>query len=119
MADQRLPADDQGMAMHVSTVRFGDDLWTQLEREAQREGVSVAQFVRDAALLRIATLAARRGDESTLATLDDLAARPGRRRQAMADQDPARLAAVHAVRALAETERASLDRLGELARQVL
>lgn len=107
------------MSMHASTVRFGDDLWAEVEREAAREGVSVAQFVRDAALLRVATLAARRGDEVTLATLDDLAARPGRRRRSGLG-DPARVAAVRTVNgALGPREQAALDRLGELARQSL
>jgi GAF domain-containing protein len=107
------------MSMHASTVRFGGDLWAEIEREAAREGVSVAQFVRDAALLRVATLAARRGDEVTLATLDDLAARPSRRRRA-ALGDPARVAAVRSAGdGLGPAERAAIDRLGELARQSL
>src|SRR6476469_7359880 len=50
-----------GMAMRATTVRFGDDLWTMLEREAGRHGVSAAQFVRDATILRIAYLAGERG----------------------------------------------------------
>ncbi|WP_027007885.1 GAF domain-containing protein [Conexibacter woesei] len=112
------------MSMHASTVRFGGDLWAEIEREAAREGVSVAQFVRDAALLRVATLAARRGDEITLATLDDLAARPSRRaparRAAAALGDPARVAAARAAHdGLGPRERAAIDRLGELARQSL
>jgi hypothetical protein len=40
-------------AMHQTTVRFGDDLWAALEQEASRLGVSVAQYVRDAALARL------------------------------------------------------------------
>jgi GAF domain-containing protein len=109
------------MSMHASTVRFGGDLWAEIEREAAREGVSVAQFVRDAALLRVATLAARRGDEVTLATLDDLAARPSRRAARRVPLgDPARVAAVRTVgAAIGPHDRAALDRLGELARQSL
>jgi hypothetical protein len=40
--------------MHQTTVRFGTDLWQALEREAARVGVSVAHYVRDAALARVA-----------------------------------------------------------------
>lgn len=40
--------------MRATTIRFSTELWSILEREAKREGVSVAQFVRDAALFRVA-----------------------------------------------------------------
>jgi hypothetical protein len=40
--------------MRATTIRFTPDLWELLEREARREGVSVAQYVRDAALFRAA-----------------------------------------------------------------
>ena len=39
--------------MRATTVRFGADLWRELEAEAARVGVSVAQYVRDAALIRV------------------------------------------------------------------
>jgi hypothetical protein len=48
--------------MHQTTVRFTTDLWDQLEREAQRMGVSAAQYVRDATLTRLAYTAGQRGD---------------------------------------------------------
>jgi hypothetical protein len=48
--------------MHQTTVRFGPDLWTELEAEAQQAGVSVAQYVRDAALMRVAYTRGRAGD---------------------------------------------------------
>src|SRR5689334_1001927 len=97
------------MAMHVSTVRFGDDLWEGLEREARREGVSVAQFVRDAALLRIATLAARRGEDDALASLAELSETARRRgRNAVAPggavADPRRVAAVRATGRIGRAE---------------
>src|SRR4051812_50019721 len=60
--------------MHATTVRFGEDLWTLLEREASSQGVSTAQFVRDAAIMRLGVLSARRGDPETALTLEDLAA---------------------------------------------
>jgi hypothetical protein len=40
--------------MRATTIRFPSDLWEQLEREARRQGISTAQYVRDAALYRVA-----------------------------------------------------------------
>jgi hypothetical protein len=60
--------------MHQTTLRFGADLWQTLEHEAAMAGVSVAQYVRDAALMRVTYDAARRGDprlETALAALDE------------------------------------------------
>jgi hypothetical protein len=48
--------------MHQTTVRFGKDLWDALEAEAEASGVSVAQFIREAAVARLGYAAARRGD---------------------------------------------------------
>jgi hypothetical protein len=39
--------------MHQTTVRFGPDLWQDIEAEAERAGVSVAQYVRDSAMMRV------------------------------------------------------------------
>jgi hypothetical protein len=50
--------------MHQTTVRFGGDLWEALEEESSELGVSVAQFVREAALARLIYLAGRRGDDA-------------------------------------------------------
>jgi hypothetical protein len=49
--------------MHQTTVRFGVDLWEALEEEGRRLGVSVAQYVREAALARLVYSAGKRGDE--------------------------------------------------------
>ncbi len=49
--------------MRVSAVRFGDDLWQLLESEASRVGVSISQYVREAALARATAAAAARGEE--------------------------------------------------------
>jgi hypothetical protein len=49
--------------MHQTTVRFGADLWQALEEEARRLGVSVAQYVREAALARLVYAAGKRGDD--------------------------------------------------------
>jgi len=48
--------------MHQTTVRFGSELWRALEQEAEALGVSVAHYVREAALARLAYSAGRRGD---------------------------------------------------------
>ena len=48
--------------MHQTTVRFGPDLWAEIEVEASLAGVPIAQFVRDAALTRVAYTRGRRGD---------------------------------------------------------
>jgi GAF domain-containing protein len=53
---------------------MADDLWGLLEEEAGRAGVSAAQFVRDATVMRIAYLMGRRGDETIDATLERLGA---------------------------------------------
>jgi hypothetical protein len=50
------------MPMKVTTVRFSERMWELLEEEAQREGVSVAQFVREAAVMRLGYLMGRRGE---------------------------------------------------------
>jgi hypothetical protein len=48
--------------MKVTTVRFGVDLWGLLDAEAARVGVSVSQYIREAALARAAAAAAARGE---------------------------------------------------------
>jgi hypothetical protein len=47
--------------MHQTTVRFGPDLWAALEDECARLGVSVAQYLREAAIARLAYTAGRTG----------------------------------------------------------
>lgn len=48
--------------MRTTTMRFPADLWRVLEYEARLSGVSVSQYVREAALARAAAAAAARGD---------------------------------------------------------
>jgi hypothetical protein len=48
--------------MKVTTVRFGEDLWALLADEAARAGVSVSQYVREAALARAAFSAGARAE---------------------------------------------------------
>ena len=55
--------------MHQTTVRFGPDLWEALEQECEQLGVSVAQYLREAALTRLVYAAGRRGDHDFEAAL--------------------------------------------------
>jgi ribbon-helix-helix CopG family protein len=72
--------------MRATTIRFPNDLWEQLEREARRQGISVAQYVRDAALYRLAYSAGAARD-------DDPADDPGAaHRRVSADSQPHRYA---------------------------
>lgn len=107
------------MAMRATTVRFSDDLWELLEREASREGISAAQFVRDATLLRIGTLAGRRGDAVAQASVDELAQAGRRRARRAPAADPQRLAALRATGLLDTPPAEGFDRLTDLVRRVL
>jgi hypothetical protein len=51
-----------------TTIRFSHGLWNLLEREADKAGVSIAEFIREAALARAAHAAGQRG-ESVLGPL--------------------------------------------------
>jgi hypothetical protein len=65
--------------MRATTIRFTPELWSLLERESRREGVSVAQYVRDAALFRAAYGLGERtapGDEALEAAREQVASRP-------------------------------------------
>jgi GAF domain-containing protein len=93
------------MPMRATTVRFGEDLWVMLEQEAARSGMSAAQFVREAAILRLAMLAGLRGDDAARVTLATVA---GAAQQSRDNGDPV-------ARTVADSERlASLERTGLL-----
>jgi hypothetical protein len=47
--------------MRRVTIRFSASLWSLIEEEAQQEGVSAAQFVRDGTLTRVLWERVRRG----------------------------------------------------------
>ena len=40
------------MALHATTIRFGDRAYTAIARAADAQGISVSQYVREAALIR-------------------------------------------------------------------
>ena len=121
------------MPMRATTVRFGDALWRLLERESAREGVSAAQFVRDATILRIAYGMGQRGDAELEEALGRTLKRhegavpedPALRRRALLDaaasavQDPDRLDALRATGLLDSDVSPSFDRLARLAARVL
>jgi hypothetical protein len=50
--------------MHQTTVRFSAELWSMLESEAAQAGISVAHYVRDAVLARLAFAAGQRSAEA-------------------------------------------------------
>src|SRR3954471_5777794 len=50
--------------MKATLVRFGPELFEELRAEADRTGVSVAEYVREAVVARMAYSAGRRGDST-------------------------------------------------------
>lgn len=107
------------MTMRATTVRFSEDLWQLLEREAARDGVSAAQFVRDATLLRIGNLAGRRRDPATQASVRELAECLTRQSRRPAVAAPERLKALRETGLLDSAPEAEFDRLTALVRRVL
>jgi len=57
--------------MRATLVRFGEEQFEELKVEAAREGVSVAQFVREAVVARIAYARGRRGEGQSAGALAD------------------------------------------------
>jgi hypothetical protein len=62
--------------MHQTTLRIAPDLWETLTVEARLAGVSIAQYIREAALARLAYTAGRRGDAGYEAALRAAGADP-------------------------------------------
>jgi GAF domain-containing protein len=127
MLSRRVPLwHTAGMAMRATTVRFTGDLWGLLESEAAAEGVSAAQFVRDAAILRLAHLAAERGEPETRLSIEQVASGALRRAPdpapapvLQAVRDRRRLAGLQATGALSGQRRPALDRIASVAARVL
>ena len=62
--------------MRATTIRFPNDLWEQLEREARRQGIRTGQYVRDAALYRVAFSAGAASGAGAEATATATSRRP-------------------------------------------
>jgi GAF domain-containing protein len=99
------------MPMRATTVRFTDDLWGMLEQEASDAGVSAAQFVRDATVIRIAYLMGRRGDPGMDA--------PASTDVAAAVRDPERLRALRDTGLLDSPPQEVFDRHARIAAEAL
>ena len=102
--------------MRATTVRFSDDLWTLLEAEASGQGISAAQFVRDAAIMRLGVLSGRRGDNDAVLSLEQLAA------GALSGRPPTdvdRLAELHRTQLLDSPPDPAYDRIAEVAARML
>src|SRR3954453_21259785 len=97
------------MPMRATTIRFSDDLWEDLEREAGRRGVSAAQFIRDSTLLRI-------GAASVQTSAENVRGRPD---VARAVEDPSRLGAPPNTNPLDTRPTPGFDRLTRLASRFL
>ena len=114
------------MALKAATIRLSPTLWSLLEEEAARQEISVSQFVRDAALLRVGYLAGARGDEEGLRTIGELAVRSNGERRRFSSEErtrvlahPERLEAVAATGLLDAEEDPVLNRLARLAARTL
>jgi GAF domain-containing protein len=111
--------------MRATTVRFGEDLWAMLEDEAARNGMSAAQFVREATILRLAMLAGMRGDPAAQATLASVAGQAqskggnGDDPVARAVKDGTRLASLQSTGLLDSEPDERFDGLARVAARVL
>jgi hypothetical protein len=113
----------RGMPMRATTVRFNDDLWQLLDDESSRQGISAAQFVRDATIVRLAFLAGGRGDPEAELSIEVLAERAARRQRREHDStavhSPSRLRELHHTQLLDSPAEESFDRLTRLTSTVL
>jgi GAF domain-containing protein len=112
------------MGMKATTVRFGEDLWAMLERESVRAGVSAAQFVRDATIMRVAMLAGARGDPDAELSIAEIASRAAGRSRGVPEladalAEPGRLAALRDSALLDTPAEESFDRLARVAARVV
>lgn len=52
--------NDPPRQMRVQSVRFSEETWEEIRREAHRQGVSASQFIRESAIARVAWSMSRR-----------------------------------------------------------
>ena len=111
------------MPMRATTVRFSEDLWELLDEESTIQGISAAQFVRDATIVRLAFLAGRRGDSESEQSIEAIAERATRRQRSegksTAVHAPERLRELHRSLLLDSPPEESFDRLTRLTSTVL
>jgi GAF domain-containing protein len=110
--------------MRATTVRFSEDLWSLLEEEAAAAGVSAAQFVRDATVMRIAYLMGRRGEGGIEDALRRVAGSPTDGPVSPPDviaalRDADRLRAVQATGLLDSGRQETFDRHARIASEAL
>ena len=109
--------------MRATTVRFSEDLWQLLDDESTMQGISAAQFVRDATIVRLAFLAGRRGDSEAELSMEAIAERAARRQRGEREprhvHAPARLRELRGTRLLDSPPEESFDRLTRLTSTVL
>jgi GAF domain-containing protein len=109
--------------MRATTVRFSEDLWALLDEESTMQGISAAQFVRDATIVRLAFLAGRRGDAQSEQSIESIAERAARRQRSHSESTavhaPARLRELHRSMLLDSPPEESFDRLTRLTSSVL
>jgi hypothetical protein len=109
--------------MRATTVRFSEDLWQLLDDESKMQGISAAQFVRDATIVRLAFLAGRRGDSEAELSMEAIAERAARRQRGEREPSPvhapARLRELRGTRLLDSPPEESFDRLTRLTSTVL
>ncbi len=95
-----------------------------LERESARVGVSAAQFVREATIMRVAMLAGARGDPDAELSIAEIASRAAGRARSVPEladalAEPGRLAALHESALLDTPAEESFDRLARVAAKIV
>jgi hypothetical protein len=75
------------VALHATTIRFADRAYTAIARAADAQGISVSQYVREAALIRVVLDELDYSAEDAVHTAHDLLA-VAREVRRLAEVDP-------------------------------